>query len=99
MFETVCRTSAALLSRFHNGPNVPDMIVPVELLTEGVDMDIRNHGHCVDQLIKALPSDPANVEIRLDAHIICVNGDDNHRRTRADCDTLIPGLTDPALAP
>ena len=99
LFGPVCQMSARLLSRFHNGPDVPDIAVPVQLLIESVDMDIRDHGHCAHDLITALPADKANIEIRLDAHVGCVNGDDNHRRTRAACDTLIPGMTDPALDP
>ncbi len=99
LYAPVCQMSASLLSRFHNGPDAPDIAVPVQLLIESVDMDIRDHGHCAHDLITALPADKANLEIRLDAHVGCVNGDDNHRRTRAACNTLIPGLTDPALAP
>ena len=99
LYAPVCQMSIKLLSRFHNGPDVPDIIVPVQLLIESVDMDVRDHGHCAHDLITALPADKANIEIRLDAHVACVNGDDNHRRTRAACDTLIPGMTDPALDP
>lgn len=99
LYAPVCQMSVRLLSRFHNGPKVPDIAVPVQLLIQSVDMDIRNHGHCAHDLITALPADKANIEIRLDAHVGCVNGDDNHRRTRAACDTLIPGMTDPALDP
>ena len=99
MFAPVCQVSARLLSRFHNGPDVPDIAVPVQLLVESVDMDIRDHGHCAHDLITALPADKANIEIRLDAHVLCVNDDNNHRRTRAACDMLIPGMTDPALDP
>ena len=99
LYVPVCQTSARLLSRFHNGPDVPDIAVPIQLLIESVDMDIRDHGHCARDLITALPTDKANVQIRLDAHVGCVNGDDNHRRTRAACDTLIPGMSDPALDP
>ena len=99
LFAPVCQMSARLLSRFHNGPDVPDIAVPVQLLIESVDMDIRDHGHCAHDLITALPNDKANTKIRFGAHALCVNDDNNHRRTRAACDTLIPGLTDPALAP
>ncbi len=99
LYAPVCRMSARLLSRFHNGPDVPDIAVPVQLLIESVDTDIRDHGHCAHDLITALPADKANLEIRLDAHVLCVNDDNNHRRTRAACDTLIPGMTDPALVP
>jgi len=99
LYVPVCQMSARLLSRFHNGLDVPDIAVPVQLLIESVDMDIRDHGHCAHDLITALPADKANIEIRLDAHVACVNGDDSHRRTRAACDMLIPGMTDPALDP
>ena len=99
LFGPVCQMSTRLLSRFHNGPDVPDITVPVQLLIESVDMDIRDHGHCAHDLITALPADKANIKIRLGAHALCVNDDNNHRRTRAACDTLIPGMIDPALDP
>ena len=92
VYGPVCATDARLISRFRLGPGVYEMIVPVQLLMSSVDMDLRNHGNCAQDLLAALTKDPANKEVRLTAQSLCVNCYENHYRPKAACDVLIHGL-------
>ena len=92
LYGPVCATGAKLISRFRLAPGVYEMIVPVQLLINGVDMDLHDHGHCAQDLLAALPKDPANDQVRLNAQCLCVNGDENQPRPKAACDSLIHGL-------
>ena len=91
LFGPVCTTGAKLIRNFRLSPGIYEMIVPVQLLVNSVDMDLRDHGHCAQDLLAALPSDPARDEVRQNANDLCVNGYENHVRGKAACDVLIQG--------
>ena len=67
------------------------MIVTVKLLLKAVDMDLRDHGHCAQDLLASLPRYPANDEVRSNAQSLCVDFSENHRRSKEACDVLITG--------
>ncbi|WP_428377624.1 hypothetical protein [Lichenicoccus sp.] len=92
LFAPVCAAGAKLLSHVRVGPGIYEMLVPVEVLITGVDMDLRDHGHCTQDLIAALPKDAANDVFRRNANNLCVDGDENHHRPKAACDALTQGL-------
>ena len=92
LFGPVCATGAKLMRKVRLGPGIYEMIVPVQLLINGVDMDLRDHGHCARDLVAALPEAAANAEVRQNAHVLCIHGDENQHRPRAACDVLIQGL-------
>ena len=83
-----------MISRVH--PDLEAMSVLVTLLVNGVDMDLRNHGHRAQALMAALPRDPENDQIRMNARDICINGSENHRRPRAACAVLVQGVDERA---
>ncbi len=95
LYGPVCATGAKLISRFRAGPGVYEWWVPIQLMINAVDMDLRDHGHCAWDLVAALPKDPANNEIRLNASSLCVSGIENQHRPKAACDVLIQGLNPP----
>ncbi len=93
LYGPVCATGSKLLSRFRISPGVYEMYVPVQLLLNAVDMDLRDHGHCARDLLAALPNDPANNEVRSNAQSLCDSDYENHDRPKAACDALTRGLT------
>ena len=92
LYGPVCMMAAKLISRVHQG----EMFVPVTLLLDSVDMDMRRHGHCSDDLVAALPRDPGNDQARMNARRLCINGFENHRRTGAACAVLVRGVDEKA---
>ncbi len=92
LYGPVCATGSKLISRFQLAPGIYEMIVPVQLLLNAVDMDLRDHGHCARDLLAALPNDPANNEVRSNAQSLCDSDYENHDRPKAACHVLISGL-------
>ena len=92
LYAAVCATGGKLIARFGRAPEFYEMIVPVQLLINSIDMDLRDHGHCAQDLLAVLPKDHADDEVRLNANTLCVNGIENHDRPKAACDVLIQGL-------
>ena len=94
LFSSVCATAARLVSRVH--PELGQIFVPVTLLVNSVDMDMRDHGHCAQTLVTALPRDPGNDQIRLNARRLCINGDENQHRSKTACAVLVQGVDEKA---
>ena len=94
LFGPVCMTATKLISRVR--PDAGTIFVPVTLLVNSVDMDLRDHGHCANILVMALPRDPENDQIRMNARDICVGGDENQRRPKAACAALMQGVDERA---
>ena len=90
LYGPVCEMAVKFVSRVHPDLNV--MFIPVTPLMNGVDMDLRDHGHCARDLVAALPRDPANDLIRINARDVCVNGYENHHRPQAACAVLAEGV-------
>ena len=88
-YGPVCAMAVKLVSRVH--PN-GEIFIPVTLLVEGVDMDLHDHGHCARNLVAALPRDPANDLIRINARDSCFYGDEKHDRSKAACAVLVEGV-------
>ena len=55
-------------------------------------MDLRDHGHCVRDLVASLPKNPMSDEIRTSAEAACRVPYENHIRSEAACETLTRGL-------
>ena len=89
LYEPVCAMAVKLVSRVH--PN-GEIFIPVLLLVHGVDMDLRDHGHCARDLVAALPRDPANDLVRVNARDSCFYGDEKHDRSKAACAVLVDGV-------
>ncbi|WP_428391308.1 hypothetical protein [Lichenicoccus sp.] len=98
LYGPVCATGVRLVSHFHYQTDMEGFVVPIQLLVQGVDMDLRNHGHCVRDLLDALPRDPANDQIRVDARDLCLGDDENHHRPQAACDALARSFGPPNSA-
>ena len=94
LFGPVCVTATMLISRVH--PELGQIFVPVTLLVNSVDMDERDHGHCAQTLVAALPYDPGNDQIRLNARRLCINGDENQHRSKTACAALARGVDERA---
>ncbi len=90
-YGPVCAMAVKLVSRVHPGGEI---FIPVTLLVHGVDMDLRGHGHCAQDLVTALPRDPANDLIRINARDLCVYGDEKHERSKAACAVLVEGVVE-----
>ena len=71
LYQPVCATGAKLISRFQLATDVYEMIVPVQRLVNGVEMDLHDHGHCAQDFLAALPKQPANDQARLNAQNLC----------------------------
>ena len=87
-YGSVCAMGAKLVSHVH--PN-GETFIPIMLLMRGVDMDLRDHGHCARDLAAALPRDPADDQIRIDARDLCIDAD---HRPKAACAVLIEGINE-----
>ena len=94
LYRPVCATATKLISRVH--PEMEATFVPVTLLLNGVDMDLRDHGHCAGMLVRALPRDQGNDQIRMNARDACIGGFENHRRPKAACAVLVQGVDEKA---
>ena len=94
LFGPVCRTAAKLVSQVHS--DLGTIFVPVTLLVNSVDMDLRSHGHCAQTLVTALPRDPENDQIRMNARDACISGEENHRHSRSACAVLVQGVDEKA---
>ncbi len=92
LYRPVCAVGANLISRFRLTPGIYEMDVPVQLLLNAVDMDLRDHGHCAQDLLAALPKTRANDQVRINAQSLCDSDYENHDRPTAACDVLIQGL-------
>ena len=92
LYGPVCTTGAKLISRLQFTPGVYEIFLPVQLLVNAVDIDLRDHGHCTQDLLASLPKDPISDEIRSNAQSLCVEGIENHDRSKEACDVLIKGL-------
>ena len=92
LYVPFCATGTKLIShvRIDSGPG--EILIPVLLLVNGVDIDLRDHGHCARDLVAALPRAPANDEIRINARESCENSDENHHRPRIACTILADGV-------
>ncbi|WP_428375981.1 hypothetical protein [Lichenicoccus sp.] len=92
LYGPVCATGAKVISHFRLTAGIYEMIVPVQLLMHGVEMDLRSHGHCAQDLLAALPGIPENDQVRISASELCDSDYENHSRPKAACDVLIQGL-------
>lgn len=90
LYGPVCATGVKLISRVHR--DTGEIFIPVMLLMNSVDIDLRDHGHCARDLVAALPRDTANDQIRINARDLCVAGDENHPRPKAACAVLVEGV-------
>lgn len=90
LYGPVCAMGVKLLS--HVRPDSGEIFIPVTLLVHGVDIDLRDHGHCAQDLVAALPRDPGNDQIRINARDLCVAGDEDHPRPKAACAVLVEGV-------
>ena len=90
LYGPVCATGVKLLSRVR--PDSGEIFVPVTLLVHGVDIDLRDRGHCAQDLVAALPRDPGNDQIRINARDLCVAGDENYPRPKTVCAVLVEGV-------
>ena len=90
LYGSVCATGAKLISRAHAEAGV--MFIPVLLLVNSVDMDLRDHGHCARDLAAALPKDFGNDQIQINARDLCVAGVENHHRPKTACAVLMQGV-------
>ena len=88
-YGSVCAMGAKLVSRVHLDPATGEMFIPIMLLMRGVDMDLRDRGHCARDLVAALPKDPANDQIRINARDLCINED---QEPQAACAVLVVGV-------
>lgn len=94
LYSPVCAAAVTLVSRVH--PEPEEIFVPVVLLVNGVDMDLRGRRGCARALVGALPRDPANDQIRMNARDLCVTGFENQRRPGAACAILVQGVDEKA---
>ena len=90
LYGPVCATGTELISRVHAATG--EMFIPVTLLVNAVDMDLRDHGHCARDLAAALPRDPGGDQIRINARELCVIGDENQHRPNSACAVLVEGV-------
>ena len=90
LYGPVCAMGVKLLSRVR--PDSGEIFIPVMLLMNSVDIDLRDHGRCERDLVAALPRDPANDQIRINARDLCVAGDEDHPRPKAACAVLVEGV-------
>ena len=89
LYGPVCAMAVKLVSHAH--PN-GEIFIPAMLLMHGVDMDLHDHGQCAQDLVAALPRDPANDLIRINARQACVNDNENHHRPQVACAVLAEGV-------
>ena len=80
LYGPVCAAASRLVSRVH--PDLEQIFIPVVLLVNSVDMDLHDHGRCARTLVKALPRDPANDQIRINARRLCIKDFEDQRRSR-----------------
>ncbi len=90
LYAPFCATSIRILSRV--SPNPTEIVVPVTLLTQGAEIDLRTHGHCARDMVAVLPKSPAIDQIGHNASIGCENPDDERPRPKAACGSLVEGL-------
>ena len=91
-YKSVCAMAAKLFSRIHLDPANGEIFIPVTIMVRGVDMDLRDHGHCAQDLVAALPRDSANDLIRINAQSACVDDDEHHERSETACAVLGEGV-------
>ncbi|BCK76200.1 predicted hydrolase of the metallo-beta-lactamase superfamily [Acetobacter aceti NRIC 0242] len=51
-------------------------------------MDVRDGGHCAEQLAPFFLKTKAGQQVRHDTFELCINGDANHRRPVAACNLI-----------
>ena len=90
LYRPVCATGAKLISQVH--PDTGEIFIPVMLLLNAVDIDLREHGHFALDLAAALPRDPGNDQIRINARDLCAGGELNHHRTKTACAVRVEGV-------
>jgi hypothetical protein len=92
LYGSVCAMGVKLVSRIHLDLATGEIFIPVILLQHSVDMDLRDHGHCARDLVAALPRDPTNDLIRINAQSACVNDNEYQYRPKAACAVLAEGV-------
>ena len=90
LYGPFCAASVRLLEKV--SPDPDEILVPVTLLADGVDVDLRSHLHCAHDMVAALPKSPAIDQVRINAYDTCTSPYDRHPRPEAACETLVQGL-------
>jgi len=92
LYRPMCAFSVRYLQNI-KGPLTGDdplyaYFVPTQIFLNAVDMDVRDGGHCTEQVTPFFLNTQAGREVRHKTYEFCINEDANHRRPAAICNLI-----------
>lgn len=87
LYQPFCAYMVKLFQYKHAQKRDDEIIVPIEILLYGIDMDTTDHGHCTEDLSNALSDTPGNKDIREGTENVCKIDSLIIRRSLALCKT------------
>ena len=94
LFGPFCALGVTLIARLPADANRYE--VSMQLLTQAMEIDIRDHRHCTRDMLDALPHTPVATDLRISASDSCVGLRYRRHEPFSWCDILTRNLSPPA---
>ena len=94
LFGPFCALGVTLIARLP--PEAHEYEVSMQLLTQAMEIDIRDHRHCTRDMLDALPHTRIATDLRISAGDSCVGLRYSRHQPFSWCDILTQNLSPPA---